>query len=150
MSDAFRFYSPGVLVDNELSLRLIETAVTDGVPAYWFAIRIDAIAEDVGTIRLRPQTTPHLEQIRGHIGYAVEPKHQGHHYAERAARLLLPLARRHGLNPVWITCPPENTASRRTCERLGAVLVEIVDIPPGDVAYQQGQRQKCRYRLDLR
>ena len=37
-------------------------------------------------------------------------------------RLLLPLARRHGLQTVWITCNPDNWASRRTCELAGAEL----------------------------
>ena len=137
------------LRDQELSLRLISTGIDGGVPAYSFAIHIDGVPAEVGTIRLRPLTTPHLEQIRGHIGYAVHEPHRGHRYAERAARLLLPLAKAHGIDPLWITCEPGNVASRRTCERLGATLVEIRPIPPGDIAYAQGQREKCRYGLPL-
>jgi tagatose 1,6-diphosphate aldolase len=61
----------------------------------------------------------------------------------------MPLARRHGINPLWITCNPDNHASRRTCERLGATLVEIVPVPVGHTLYQRGEREKCRYRVDL-
>jgi predicted acetyltransferase len=79
----------------------------------------------------------------------VYPFARGHHYAERACRLLLPLARRHGIQPLWITCNPDNFPSRRTCERLGAKLVEIVAVPPRDPLYLRGDHEKCRYRLDL-
>jgi tagatose 1,6-diphosphate aldolase len=63
--------------------------------------------------------------------------------------LLLPLARRHGLKDLWITCNPDNLASRRTCELAGAEFVEIVDLPANSGMYRRGDRQKCRYRLDL-
>jgi len=75
-----------------------------------------------------------------------EPR-RGHRYAARAVRLLLPLARRLGLDPLWITCDPENAASRRTLELAGAELVETVDVPPDCVIFQSGHPRKCRYRL---
>jgi tagatose 1,6-diphosphate aldolase len=79
----------------------------------------------------------------------VYPPARGRHYAERAARLLLPLARRHGMSELWITCNPDNAASRRTCERLGGELVEIVPIPPDHAFYSRGERAKCRYLIRL-
>lgn len=85
----------------------------------------------------------------GHIAYCVAPEYCGHHYASRACRLLLPLAHLHGLDPLWITCNPDNFASRRTCELAGAQLVEIVDLPEDTDMYQEGERQKCRHRLDV-
>jgi tagatose 1,6-diphosphate aldolase len=53
------------------------------------------------------------------------------------------------MSEVWITCDPENTASRRTCELAGADFIEIIDLPPDIDMYQDGERQKCRYRLDV-
>jgi len=47
----------------------------------------------------------------------------------------LALARSHDLNPLWITCNPDNIASRRTCELAGATLVEIVDLPENTDMY---------------
>jgi tagatose 1,6-diphosphate aldolase len=85
----------------------------------------------------------------GHIGYAVDLEHRGHHYAERACRLVLALAKAHGLDTIWITCNPDNVPSRRTCERLDATLVEIVRLPEDSDMYQEGDREKCRYRVDL-
>jgi tagatose 1,6-diphosphate aldolase len=61
----------------------------------------------------------------------------------------MPLARHYSLNPLWITCNPDNYASRRTCELAGATFIEIVDLPEDTDMYQMGERQKCRYRLDL-
>ncbi|HUO10568.1 MAG TPA: GNAT family N-acetyltransferase [Phycisphaerae bacterium] len=102
-----------------------------------------------GSISLRIGHSPNLDFYLGHIGYHVLPPARGHHYAERACRLLLPLARTHEHKTLWITCNPENSASRRTCERLGAKLVETVFVPRDNPLYAQGDRQKCRYRLEL-
>jgi tagatose 1,6-diphosphate aldolase len=85
----------------------------------------------------------------GNIGYGVYPPARGHHYAERACRLLLRLARAHGMKRLWITCNPDNIASKRTCERLGCTLGGIVTVPTGHPLYLRGDREKCRYWLDL-
>lgn len=149
----FEFLDPGRLVDGDLMLILDHTTPADPlkayVPAYHFKMVHTGTGEEVGQIDLRVGNTPNLICYGGHFGYAVVPAHRGHHYAARACRLLLSLAQRHGLETIWITCNPENIASRRTCELLGAVLVEIVDLPEDIDMYQEGERQKCRYRLDL-
>jgi tagatose 1,6-diphosphate aldolase len=58
-----------------------------------------------------------------------------------------PLAWRAGLVPLWITCNPDNWASRRSCELAGAELVEVVPLPSGNDMFERGDREKCRYRL---
>jgi tagatose 1,6-diphosphate aldolase len=120
------------------------------VPCYhfWMLSRSTDLAI-AGGIALRIGHTVDVECYYGHVGYHVYPSCRGHHYAERACRLLLPLARRHGLRPLWITCNPDNAASRRTCERLGARLIEIVQVPSDHALYLRGEREKCRYRLDM-
>ena len=70
-------------------------------------------------------------------------------YAARSVRLLIPFACRLGLNPLWITCDPENIASRRTLELAGFELVEVVDVPANCVIFQSGHPRKCRYKLEL-
>ncbi len=143
----------GELADGELQLALVERYPGDPargyVPAYRFRMRLAGQREPIGSIELRIGDTPDLVTYGGHIGYAVEPPYRGHHYAARACRLLLPLARRHGFTTLWITCNPDNLASRRTCELLGAELAEIVDLPPSSDMYHRGMRQKCRYRLQI-
>lgn len=102
-----------------------------------------------GGIRLRVGDVHDVVQYYGHVGYNVFPVARGNHLAERACRLLMPLARQHGMTHWWITCNPDNKPSRRTCERLGAEMVEIVDLPMNNPMYIRGERQKCRYLLML-
>lgn len=149
----FEFRNPGKLVDGELQLILVEKYPGDPargwVPAYRFRMTLVGQAQEIGNIELRVGHTNHILMYAGHIGYRVAPEHRGHHYAARACRLLFPLARSHGLDTLWITCNPDNIASRKTCEFLGAKLVEIVDLPLDTDMYLMGERQKCRYRLDI-
>ena len=149
----FRFLRPGPLVDGDLSLVLEEENTGDRVkgfvPSYGFVMLRAGDGHELGRISLRVGNPPQIVQYAGHIGYGVLEQHRGHHYAARSCRLLIPLARAHGLSPLWITCNPDNLASRRTCELAGALFVEIVDLPPESDMYERGERQKCRFRLDV-
>jgi predicted acetyltransferase len=149
----FEFHDPGKLVDGNLELILAERypggPSIGFVPTYRFKMRLAGGDKDVGHVELRVGNTRHIVMYGGHIAYGVLPEYRGHHYAARACRLLLPLARSHGLNPLWITCNPDNFASRRTCELAGATFVEIVDLPEDIDMYSEGERRKCRYRIDL-
>jgi tagatose 1,6-diphosphate aldolase len=123
------------------------------VPSYSFWMRLlpqyDPPVPIAGGSSIRIGHSRDVEMYFGHIGYHVYPAARGHHYAERACRLLLPLAAAHGMQTLWITTNPDNVPSRRTCERLGATLAEIVDVPPTNVLHQRGEVRKCRYRIDL-
>lgn len=85
----------------------------------------------------------------GNIGYRVEEPFRGHHLAEKATRLLFEKAKEAGMPYVIITCNPDNLPSRRTLERLGGDLLEIVDLPPDNDMYQRGERQKCIFHYPL-
>jgi predicted acetyltransferase len=149
----FVFLDPGPLVDDDLELVLVEKDPGDPsigyVPAYRFKMTQVGQGEAVGRIELRVGDTPHILMYGGHIGYRVFEAHRGHRYAARACWLILPLARSHAMQTLWITCDPDNIPSRRTCELAGAELVEIVDLPEDTDMYRAGERQKCRYRIDL-
>src|SRR5207248_2645873 len=120
------------------------------VPAYHFWMRLPHSGPAIaGAINLRIGYNHDINHYYGHIGYHVYPHHRGHHYALRSCQLLLPLARKHGMPMLWITCNPDNHASRRTCELLGAQLVDTVDVPHNNPLYHRGEKQKCRYRLAL-
>jgi predicted acetyltransferase len=143
------YTDPGMLQDGELTLRFISFAPHQAhlVPTYHFRMTHADTAEDMGRINLRAQTNDTIERYAGHIGYAVQKEHRGHHYAARSVLLLLPLVRRLAIDPLWITCNDVNLASRRSCELAGAELIDIVDVPPSYVGYAFGDRRKCRYRL---
>jgi tagatose 1,6-diphosphate aldolase len=147
----FEFIDPGILVDEELELVLTTKKpgdpTRDWLPSYSFEMRVNG--QRAGGINLRMGNTRNIIMYCGHIGYVVEPEYRGHHYAERSCRLLLPLIKAHGLDEIWITCNPENIPSRRTCERLGGELSEIVRLPRNSEMYLDGQRQKCRYRIKI-
>lgn len=55
------------------------------------------------------------------------------------------MAHAHDMEKLIITCNPDNIASRKTCENLGANLLEIVDVPEENDLYQRGEKEKCRY-----
>lgn len=116
-------------------------------PYYEFNMVLNEQREIAGRIRLRLGDTEELLLYHGHVGYNVFPEFRGQRLAARSVRLLLPLAAHHDLNPLWITCDPDNSASRKTCERAGAEFIEIVDVPRSQDIYQEGERQKCRYSL---
>lgn len=137
--------------DHELRLELVHFGphAVHKVLTYHFRMVHGARLEEMGTIRLRVGSTRHIEYYAGHVGFAVHEPYRGRKYASRSVRLLIPLARRHGLDPLWITCDPENAASRRSIELAGGRFVEIVDVPEECVIYQSGHPRKCRYRLEL-
>lgn len=110
---------------------------------------VEPPVEFAGTITLRIGSGENLTRHVGHVGYLVFPPARGRRLAERATRLLLPLARQHGMRALWITVNPDNAPSRRTVERLGGELVDIIDLPRHHALYARGDRQKCRYRLAL-
>jgi len=147
------FHDPGRLIDGDLELVLVEKYPGDPainyVPAYRFKMRLEGQCNKIGSIEFRVSNAHHLIMYGGQLAYSVDPEYKGHRYAAKACKLLMPLARLHGFQTLWITCNPDNIASRRTCELLGAELVEIVDLPEDTEMYRKGERQKCRYRVDL-
>jgi tagatose 1,6-diphosphate aldolase len=142
----------GLLADGVIELRLREISpaipAKKWVPAYHFiVVRLDS-TDPVGRISLRVGASEALRLYAGQVGYTIEAPHRGNRYAARALVLVSPLAWRNGLVPLWITCDPENQASRRTCELAGAQYVETLALPPDSDMYARGERLVCRYRLD--
>ena len=128
----FQFIDPGVLVDDDLELRVRETCPYDPekgyVPEYQFDMVHARTKATMGTIKLRVGLTEKLKEFGGHIGYEVVEPYRGHRYAARSCKLLFPLIRRLGINPVVITCYPENIPSVKTIESIGARLVITKDV----------------------
>lgn len=132
---------PGSIVPSYQFWMLIRHA--PGQPTVAPPLRI------AGGLSLRIGSTPAIELYYGHIGYHVFPAAQGNRYALRASRLVLPIARAHGLQSLWLTCSPDNTASRRTIERLGGIYAGAVPVPPTEPLFERGETVKSRFRVDL-
>jgi tagatose 1,6-diphosphate aldolase len=150
IDEALEVLRPLNLRNGDLELSLVDFSVHSfhKVPTYSFHMQSISRGEKMGQINLRVGSTLHVEQYAGHIGYSVHALYRGHHYAARSVTLLLPLARRLGIDPLWITCDPENGASRRSLEIAGAAFVEIVDVPATcGIRKFGGKLRKCRYRL---
>ena len=143
---------PDPMRDRDLRLELIGTdpyEATAYLKCYYFGMFLDGRQEMVGEIELRLRDDRDTLLYLGQVGYSVESDYRGQRLAARSLILLKPLARRHQLRELWITCDPDNPASQRTCELAGAVFFETVDLPRGHLLYSVGLRQKCRYQLDL-
>ena len=113
------------------------------VPSYDFAICKGS--EKVGEINLRIGYVgfgPDESSLYygGQIGYGIDKRHRGNGYAVSACRLLLPVAKAHGMTKLLITNNITNTASKRVCEKLGAKFVRTVRLPEWTDLYKEGQR----------
>jgi len=138
---------PETLSSDDVLLRFVKVVpgeLSKGfVPFYHFRI-MTVGGTDVGQINFRIGDTEHVRVCAGHIGFEIDKSFRGHGYAFQACRALAPFVRSM-YETVIITCDPDNQASRRTIERLGARFMEEVAVPPDDPHYQQGSRRKRRY-----
>lgn len=114
------------------------------VPSHHFRI-LTADGTDIGHINFRVGDTEHVRVSAGHIGFEITEAFRGHGYALQACRALAPFARTVS-ETVTITCDPDNLASRRTIERLGAQFIDEVAVPIHDPHYQRGSCTKRRYQ----
>lgn len=118
------------------------------VPAYKYNIILHGSSENVGKIDVRIGNNQSL-YFGGHIGYSILERFRGNHFAAKACILIKQVAVAHGMDKLIITCNPDNLPSRKTCEYIGANLIEIIDLPPHNDMYQEGERQKCIYEWGL-
>ena len=145
----FRFLRPGPLVDGDLELVLARAEYRDTrrgvVPQYEFDLRLTGTMAKMGLVKLRIHLTDELRLFGGNLSYDVDEGYRGHRYAARGCRLLFPLAKRHGLKSLLITCAPDNAASLRTCELIGARYVDTIEAETEPGKY----RPTCRFIVSL-
>ena len=140
--------APANLSYGEVLLRFIQIVPGDSrtglAPFYHFRI-LRADSCEVGHINFRVGSSEHVQLCAGHVGYAIEETFRGHRYALQACCALAPFIRSI-YQEIILTCDPDNHASIRTIEGVGAAFVDEVSIPKHDPGYSRGARRKRRYR----
>jgi predicted acetyltransferase len=146
----FCFRQEGIWGD-ELHLRLfdLEPEEMKQCPTYRFDIVRNSDGAEIGCIDLRVGFDEEI-YYSGNIGYRIYEDYRGRGCAAKAASLLFGLAKEHGMEKLMLTCNPDNVASAKTCERIGAKYVEFVRVPKTSEQHQQGDRFKKRFELDLK
>jgi predicted acetyltransferase len=141
-----------VLSDDEIYIKLNEITPANFmkgfVPAYKYHIFLNNTEEQIGIIDLRVGFNEGL-YYGGNIGYTIFEQYRGSNFALKACLLVKEVAMAFEMAKLYITCNPDNTGSRKTCEKLGLSLVEIVDLPPHNDMYLEGERQKCIFEWIL-
>jgi tagatose 1,6-diphosphate aldolase len=115
------------------------------VPEYKFKILLKNTNIVIGHINLRLGNSEKIVNYIGHIGYGIEEQYRGNKFAAKACNIIKEVLKDNSMNKVIITCNPDNYASRKICETIGAKFIEIVDIPETSDAYSADETQKCRY-----
>ncbi|MDY6016131.1 MAG: GNAT family N-acetyltransferase [Oscillospiraceae bacterium] len=146
------FLETDFLEDGEI--KLVLSQLDEGnpdknwVPAYHFNI-CDKQNNKMGVCDLRIGYNDRL-YYGGHIGYTVDKEYRGHHYAAKACKLLFSLAKRHDMEYLYITCNPDNSASRKTCEYLHGELLGIETLPAdNDMRTEDGETEKCIFKFNI-
>jgi len=104
---------------------------------------VDEAGEIVACARLRFWLTPALEIEGGHIGYDVRPPSRGRGFDTATLSLVLPEARRRGLERVRLTTDADNLPSITIIERHGGVL-------SGEVTSKTTGKPIRQYWIDTR
>lgn len=148
----FEFKDFDYLTDGEIDLKIEEKVPSNEEKGYVLAYRYKITShksdDGIGAIDIRIGNNENL-YYGGHIGYMIKESYRGNSYASKACKIIKNVAIAHGMNRLIITCNPDNLPSRKTCEKAGLKLKEIVNIPPYNEMYESGERQKCIYEWIL-
>lgn len=134
--------------DGEITLNISRKYQGDDelLPFYYYDVCIGNIA--IGKISVRIGSNYH-SYYNGNIGYEIDKEYRGSNYAYKACKLVLQVAKSHGMNELILTCDESNIASYKTIEKLKAELIEIAKPPKDYFAYREDMEKQRIYRLPL-
>ena len=94
----------------------------------WYALRRTGEERILGMICLRHRLEYDDDEgdFASHVGYSVRPDARRRGCASAMLTLLLPEARRAGIEVLRLICMADNTASQRTIERCGGVYLDAL------------------------
>ncbi len=131
----------------DLKIKEKAPAQNNYLPSYaWTILSKDEI---VGGINLRIGYNENI-YYGGNIGTEILEKYRGNGFAKKAARMVLPVAKKHGITELYISCNPNNMASRKIMESLpNCYFIEKAILPTYNDAYLKGEREKLIYKIKI-
>lgn len=149
-----KLYDYEIISGEEIDLKLLKKSSGDKIKGwsaeYKFQIQLHNSDKSIGHINLRIENNEKIMKYIGHIGYGIDVEYRGNKYSAKACELIKKVMNDHNMTSVIITCNPDNYASRRTCELLGAKLLEIIDVPDYLDIYCHEESKKCRYEWQVK
>lgn len=137
------------IVGERLTLALEETLPPEnGITICYYKICLNQSKEMVGECGAKLGMNDEFYYI-GNISYRIEERFRGNGYAPEAVKLLFRLFKLNGYSRVIITNSPENHASIRVCEKVGAKLVEVAKVPKNHLLYKRGEKVKNIWQVEL-
>ena len=146
-SKCISLVAPVILENEQVRLTLDKTVPANPerglVPYYHYRICLPDNT-DAGHINFRLGNTPHILLAAGHIGFEISLDYRGKALSYHACIALAPFVRL--IYPsVILTANPDNHASLKIIENLGARFINEVAVDPEDPHYASGARIKRRY-----
>lgn len=90
-----------------------------------------------------------LERFGGHIGYVTRTDYRGQGIMTELLLFALECYRKRGILRVLITANRYNIASRRTIEKVGGILEDIVQVPMDYNVSSLAGQELARYWINL-
>lgn len=147
----FQFTDKFNMIENdELILRVTEKFPGDDklIPFYYYDIVRKPYMKTAGKISIRIGNNFH-SYYNGHIGYEIFEEYRGNKLAYKACKLVIPAAKFHGMDFIYLTCAESNVPSYKTIERLGAELIETAVVPKEYFAWREGMEKQRIYKLAM-
>ena len=129
-----------LIIDNKVP----ENEIKGTVPIYKYKVTLHNLPNKIGTIDIRIGNNEKTE-FYGNIGYGINEQFRGNGFASEACKIIIQVALAHGLIRLVICCNPNNYASRKVCENIGANLNRIVDVPIDSKLYLKDESSYCKY-----
>lgn len=146
------YYAIDMLTDGELDLAfdsyIPKEKSTYFSPTYRYNIFLHGKIKSIGHVTLRTDDNE-ITKYAGHIGYEIVQKYRGHHYAQKACRIIAGFTRALGRETLLITCNTDNAPSFKTIEALGARYLDTCEIAHDSIAYRYNMRVKMRYEWNI-